>query len=368
MRLKMAATHVPFHPVRWALCAFAAIPIALAAAVVFAGLKQNREAVQSIRAVLRCTLIAECAIVLSLGIWGAIYERRSQARDRRMYPPPGQLVDIGGESLHIYCTGQGSPTVVLEHGLDGSYLDWRQVQPDIAQFTRVCSYDRAGYGYSDRSGKARVPSMMVEELHALLTNAGEKPPFIIVGHSMGAFDALMYAHRYPDSIAALVLVDGSHPDERLPFPWQEKIELRFLQFSSYFGLPRWRKWCAGGDENLRAQRAAVYCKPRVFSTHYQQWSAFPEAAAEIRNLPKSLTLPIVVISRDPKLARDAAQEQHWTESQRKLLELSPHSVQTIALDSGHDVPGKRPDIIVDAVRRLLEQLAQSGAAKISHSD
>jgi pimeloyl-ACP methyl ester carboxylesterase len=202
---------------------------------------------------------------------------------------------------------------------------------------------------------------MVEELHTLLSNRGEHPPFIMVGHSMGAFDALMYAHRYPHEVAAVVLVDGSHANDSLPFPWKQKLELRFLQFTVPFGLPRWRGWCDGRDEVLRPLTAAVNCKSRVFRTHYEQWAAFPKAAAEIRDLPQSLTCPLAVISRDPQRGRNALAEQHWAELQKRLLQWSPNSTQVIADGSGHGIPVQRPDIIVEVVRKLAEETGKPGS-------
>ncbi len=350
-----SSIHNSFHPVRWAGTVLVAIPVFLLVAAVLASWTQNREMGHWLRQALRYALVTEFSIVAILAIWGAIYERRSQARDLRLYPPPGRLVDVGGYRLHLYCTGQGQPTVVLEHGLDGSYLAWRLVQPQIAAFTRVCSYDRAGYGWSHPSPRPRVPSAMVDELHTMLKNAGEKPPFIVVGHSMGSFDAVMYAHRYPDEVAALVLVDGSHPDEPLPFRWNQKMWLRFLQLTAPFGLPRWRRWCAAGDEPLASLKAAVNCKARVFHTHYQQWLAFPSAAAQVLNLKNSLTLPLIIISRDPARGRNSSAEQRWSQFQKKLLLLSPNSEQVIAQGSGHSVPLQRPDIIVEVVRRLIER-------------
>ena len=110
---------------------------------------------------------------------------------------PGQLVDVGGYKMHIDCTGQGSPTVILESGLGDTYISWHKVQPQIAQFARVCSYDRAGLGYSDSSPRPRTSRIFAEELHTLLHNAGiSGPPYILVGHSMGGFDVRLYASLY----------------------------------------------------------------------------------------------------------------------------------------------------------------------------
>jgi pimeloyl-ACP methyl ester carboxylesterase len=243
--------------------------------------------------------------------------------------------------------------------LDGSYLDWRKVQPEIAPFARVCSYDRAGYGWSDRSPKPRVPSVIAEELHSLLEKAGERPPFILVGHSMGAFNVLMFAHRYPQQVAALVLVDGSHPDESLRFAWKQKLSLRFLQFTMPFGLPRLRKWCAGRDPALQGLRAAVNCKAKVVQTHYQQWETFPAARAEMRNIVTPLGIPLVVISRDLAMGGNKAGEQRWAQLQKRLLQLSSNSSQVVAQGSGHDIPVQRPDVIIETVRRLIEQTRRS---------
>jgi len=343
-----------FHPIRWATIILVAAPLLLfVASLVVSAL--HRESAQSVRSWLRYTILTETSIVFALAVCGLIYERAAEAQDLRLYAPPGNLIDLGGYRLHLYCTGQGSPTVILEHGLDGSYLDWRKVQPEIASFVRVCSYDRAGYGWSDRSPNPRVPSAMVEELHRLLTQADQHPPYIMVGHSMGAFNALMFAHRYPDEIAAIVLVDGSHPDESLRFPWKQRLSLRFLQFATPFGLPRLRKWCAGRDPELQGLRTAVNCKARVFRTHYDQWNSFDSAAAEIRTIKTPLDIPLVVISRDPSIGRGSAGEQRWTQLQKELMQFSSDSTQIVALGSGHDIPGKRPDVIVDAVRRIVGQ-------------
>lgn len=194
---------------------------------------------------------------------------------------------------------------------------------------------------------------MAQELHSLLIKAGEQPPFVLVGHSMGAFNVLMFAHRYPDEVSALVLVDGSHPEESLPFPWKQKVSLRFLQFTMPFGLPRLRKWCAGREPDLQAVRAAVNCKARVFRTHYEQWSAFPAAAAEMREIKEPLKIPLVVISRDPAVGRRPAGEQRWAQLQQALLQFSSNSTQMVATGSGHAIPGQRPDVVVEAVRRLI---------------
>ncbi|HKS71577.1 MAG TPA: alpha/beta hydrolase [Terriglobales bacterium] len=307
---------------------------------------------------LRYVLFAEFGFFVIIATIGAAYESASARRDRETYHPPGKLIDIGGYRLHLNCSGQGSPTVVLDFGLDGSYLDWYRVQPEVARFTRVCSYDRAGYGWSDTTSKPRLPSILAEELHTLLAAAGEKPPYILVGHSMGSFNALMFAHHYRAEVMGLVLVDGAHPDELLPFYFDKRLWLRLMQFTMPFGLPRWRGWCGSGPQEIAGMKQAIGCQAHVYATHYAQWATFPGAADEVRPLQNFGNLPLVVISRDPDRSKDdddvwGKREQHWSGLQKRLLELSTNSTQIIATGSGHSIPMQRPDVIVDAVKKLI---------------
>src|SRR5579859_8285070 len=167
---------------------------------------------------LRRIVLGILLLVLFLAGAGFLYENISEARDRRFNPMPGKLINVDGRKMHINCTGEGSPTVILDSGLGDSYISWHKVQPEIAKFTRVCSYDRAGVGYSDPSNEPRTSQVIAEQLHALLQAAQIPPPFVLVGHSMGGYDVRLYASLYPNDVAGMVLVDASHPDQenRLP--------------------------------------------------------------------------------------------------------------------------------------------------------
>src|SRR5512141_2340019 len=125
------------------------------------------------------------AVLLVLLIAGAVYESLSEAADARAYPPPGKMVDVGGYRLHLNCTGAGSPTVVIDTGWGDWSASWSQVQLSVATATRVCTYDRAGYGWSDAGPLPRTAQQFVKELHTLLTNANIAGPYVLVGHSLG---------------------------------------------------------------------------------------------------------------------------------------------------------------------------------------
>ncbi|HTE90494.1 MAG TPA: alpha/beta hydrolase [Terriglobales bacterium] len=326
-----------------------------------AAITAHHDASRNIFRAFRYVLGAEVLFVVAMAAAGAVYQVISARREQRLYPPPGQLVDIGGYRLHLYCSGEGGPTVILDYGRVGSYLDWYYVRPQVARFTRVCSYDRGGYGWSDPSPKPRLPSVMAEELHTLLAKAGERPPYVLVGHSFGSFDVLMYAHKYGQEVTGIVLVDGAHPDERLPFHWRDKLWLRAMQFTAPFGLPRWRRWCGGGPAEIAPIRTAIFCRSHVYRTDYDQWAAFPQSADEVRELGSLGNLPLHVISRDPDRRPGSedpaysAGEQHWLKLQQELVQLSTNATHTIATGSGHDVMTDKPDVVVEAIQQTVEK-------------
>lgn len=133
----------------------------------------------------------------------------SFAQLRAQSHPPSERVPLeGGRHLTLYCTGTGSPLVVLESGYGSDSLTWRRVQPLLAKHTRVCSYDRAGERFSDPGPYPRDLNAMVTDLHALSSEAHFSKPFVLVGHSMGGMTALLYAARYQVDVAALVLLDS----------------------------------------------------------------------------------------------------------------------------------------------------------------
>src|SRR5712692_3061456 len=128
-------------------------------------------------------------------------------------PPPGQLIGLGGWRLHLHCAGKASasrPTVILEAGAGDFSVDWSLVQPGVAGFARVCSYDRAGSGWSDLGPRPRTLHQIVWELHTLLEKAGVRAPYVLVGHSYGGILVRLYAATYPSDVAGVVLDDSGH--------------------------------------------------------------------------------------------------------------------------------------------------------------
>lgn len=305
------------------------------------------------------------AVILLGAAAGLLYENTSEIRDRRFNPMPGKLISVGGRKMHIDCTGEGSPTVILDSGLGDSYVSWRKVQPQIAKFVQVCSYDRAGLGYSDPSTEPRTSEVIAKEWHALLQAAAVPPPYIVVGHSMGGYDVRLFASIYRSEVAGMVLVDASHPDQDKRFPpelkkldasWEREAEL--LSYAAPFGIPR----ILGTCDEVPLVRAAE-CNWRSARENVAELKAFPTSAAQTAATPALGDLPLAVLSHDPDkpssdLPPDLAKpvNAEWEEMQEELAHLSTHGTQSIARNSAHYIQIDRPDVVIDAVRNMVEQV------------
>ena len=312
----------------------------------------------------RRVLLGSLGFGLILAVAGAIYESLAETRDRRSNPMPGKFLDVDGSRMHLDCEGAGTPVVILESGLGDSYISWRKVQPQVAQFTRVCSYDRSGLGYSDSVSRPRTSRVIAGELHALLHAAGIAAPYVLAGHSMGGYDVRLYASFYRDEVAGMVLVDSSHPDQESRFPLELKNmegtwlrEAEFLEYSMPFGIPRLLGLC---DEEPE-QRAAE-CNLHTAREGVAELKAFAENASQVTGTGSLGDMPLVVLSHDPDkpsadLSADLAKSTNdaWEKMQEELAHLSTRGTQTIAKNSGHYIQLDRPELVIDAVRGVVDQ-------------
>lgn len=321
--------------------------------------------------VFRRILIGAVVLLLVVLAAGFLYENVSEARDRRFNPVTGRLIDVGGHKMHIDCRGDANPTVVLDSGLGDSYISWRNVQPQIAKFARVCSYDRAGLGYSEPSPRPRTSRVIAEELHALLQSAGIAPAYVLVGHSMGGYDVRLYASLYPNEVAGLVLVDSSHPDQENRFPtelkgmegsWQREAE--FLAYTMPFGIPRILGFC---DEDP-PQRAAE-CNYRSAREAVAELKMFPESASQAAATGPFGDIPLIVLSHDPdkpssELPPEVAKptNEAWEKMQEDLAHLSTRGTQSIAKGSSHYIQSDRPEVVIEAIRTVVDQVRGTSVA------
>jgi pimeloyl-ACP methyl ester carboxylesterase len=264
---------------------------------------------------------------------------------------PTTLIDVGGSRLAIACVGSGSPTVVLDAGMGDTSEVWHQVQGAVSQFTRVCSYDRAGRGQSDPGKRPRTSQTIISELHTLLTCARIPGPYVLVGHSFGGFNARLYASQYPEEVVGLVLVDSANPH----------LDLVAL-------LP-----AEAPEENQGVRQARLVLTQETQGTDNPEGIDPVESAAQVRSVASLGALPLVVLTHTsdrwidmlvkafPGFPRELATrlEQAWQEQQRQLLPLSSRSQQMIAAHSGHDIHLEEPELVVNAIRSVVE-LARRG--------
>jgi pimeloyl-ACP methyl ester carboxylesterase len=325
---------------------------------------------------------AALLVVLLLGA-GYAYQRLTTAVDFRRFPAPGQLVDVGGYRLHIFCLGEGSPTVIVDAGLGDFSNSWGLVQREIAGFTRICTYDRAGYGWSDPPGPGpRTSRQIAGELHALLEQAGIAGPYVLVGHSFGGLNVRLYASLYPAEVAGVVLVDASHEDQltRMPAAYtqlerQSAGTLRLVELAAQFGLLRLWGAAAGAQAlpiNMQGLPAAAQAVELAFMAHPAglaaargEFQAFEESCAQVRAAGDLGDRPLVVLTAGNSFDIEALQElglpadfpfAQLQAMQNELAALSTHSTHLVAEGSGHAIHLEQPDWVVTAIREVVEKI------------
>lgn len=336
--------------------------------------------------VVRWLLFIVVGLAVCAAIAGAVYQTIGNWRDARRFPQQGRLVNLGPQfantNLNIDCSGQaspGSPTVILDSGLGVPAVGWKLVQPEIAKFTRVCSYDRAGYGWSSPGPMPRTSSEIAKELHALLSAAGEKPPYILVAHSFGGYNVRVYTGMYPAEVAALVLVDTSHEDQvsRMPRSLKEFQQSQTKELESqrklfpvllFFGVARWsmgREYDSRLPHDFQDEIRYLQLQPKFLDATGGEFRSFEESAQEVHAAGTLGDRPLVVLTAgknpDMKLLPKtiSAKEMEdfhemWVKDlQVQEAHLSSRGKQVLVEDSTHMIPFERPDTVVSATREVF---------------
>jgi len=289
------------------------------------------------------------AFLIGAALSGATYQWLATRKELAATPPPGRLVDIGGYRLHLWCTGDGAPAVILDNGLGGTSAGWGFVQPEVARFTRVCSYDRAGMGYSDPGPSPRTARRIASELAELVARSGIARPVVLVGASIAGFDVRVFASDHPERTAGLVLVDASHEDDVHEVPRMA----RFVPLLSTIGVLR--LFGPSFDQNIESLAPSVrqFAQATRFRAAGYQAAAdeiihIRESAEEVRSSRRKLTIPVLVITG----ARGA--DENWRRLQQDQASLSERGCLIIAQQSGHVVAIDQPEVVVDAIRIVVE--------------
>ena len=284
----------------------------------------------------RRTLLVLAILLAALLLCGATYQFFANVSDAHRFPQQGRSVALGAAfanlSLNLDCSGTSSPapTVILDSGLGVPAVGWKFVQQQVAKFARVCSYDRAGYGWSTAGPMPRTSLQIAKELHALLAAAGEKPPYVLVGHSFGGYNVRVFAGQYPAEVAAMVLVDASHEDQlqRMPPSMQAfsakqadsiKWQSRLAPLLVYSGFAR----LTGGDNDpsmpAEFQRELQYLQlqPKFIDAAVSETLFFSQSAGQVRAAGTLADRPLIVLTAgkdpDPKVLPKGLSAQDFTD-------------------------------------------------------
>lgn len=308
---------------------------------------------------------------------------------------PNRLVDIGGgRKMNLHCTGRGSPTVIFEAGLDDQSRAWATVQPAIAKQTRACSYDRAGFGFSDLSHRDGNGANAVDDLHHLLTAASVKPPYVLVGHSMGGMYVRQYADAYLSEVVGMVLVDPVSEEQGPRYfkldPTMHAQNDAFVESIRTDCLPaaikgfdpesELFKKCVGvpdphfSDAFNRAWLANT-ARPERFQAELSEWhNVFTTSSDQARASKRSFgDMPLIVLTRAP-FPRGAKETQEvrdtknhlWMELHNNLARLSSGGVNEVVPGAGHFIQLDRPSAVISAIQRVIT--AAAGTSAKANSD
>lgn len=305
----------------------------------------------------RIALRAIGLLLVLLLVAGFGYERLARAGDAERFPPPGELVDVDGHRLHLLCSGAGSPTVVLEAGLRESALGWAVIQRQLAATTRVCSYDRAGMAWSEPDADPPTAAHSAEQLHALLAQAGEPGPYLLVGHSIGAMVVRVFADAYPTEMAGLVLIDPTNEEALIAAgdPAPVIITTRLQGLLAELGVVRlFGRSIVPGSVGAMPPPEVLDAVPVLYGapsqgTAVRELEASVESAMSVRESVSADAwggLPVVVISSADSSAAD--QPHHAT-----LAAMSTRGIHVVAESGGHYVHYDDPELVIEAVRGLL---------------
>jgi pimeloyl-ACP methyl ester carboxylesterase len=314
-------------------------------------------------------VMALFALLILTALVGAVYQFAESKVDIAKHPAPGRLVDVGGYRLHLFCMGRGSPTVIFEAGLADDSLTWSAVQPTIAKTTRTCSYDRAGYGWSDSGPGTRDATTIAEELHTLLKNADVNGPLILVGHSVGGMYVREYAALYRPEVNGMVLVDSSVPYQyKRMDPAIERGNDEFLRKQGYFedtmpfGWPRLSGWCDHWPAAERELRRTTECKLEPWRTHLREYRAFDENSAEVLQTGSLGNIPLIVLTAGKTTINDPPNS--FGAMQKELVNLSTRGSQ-VFVEGGHGIQVEHPDAVIDAVLKVIAEVKHPPGDKAS---
>jgi pimeloyl-ACP methyl ester carboxylesterase len=340
-------------------------------------------------------LLAWClGLALLCALLGIIYQTFGTRRDNKIYPHPGRLVDLGTHRLHVLESGTGSPTIVLEAGLMSTVLSWSGLQRELARRYRVVSYDRAGLGWSDLGPMPRTADRIVDELHAMLERAAIPPPYVLVGHSFGGLTMPLFAARFPEEVAGMVLVDPVAPAEwNPPSEHDRKLTrigakvcrraallsrigvLRFVAFLLTSGVKKpagylvrlisrgspadsgsvSSPWFLALPANEKDMAAVFWVQQKFALTIASQLENLPASASRAGELDNFCDKPVMILSA-------GTAPEHRRKEHAAMARRLPLGDYVLAGNSDHWIMQVDPDLVISAIGKVVKYSQNSQAA------
>jgi len=321
--------------------------------------------------ILRAILVIVLSLLIVVMITGLVYEQVGRMQAHKKYAAAATFADINGYKMHYTASGNSKPTVVFEAGLDaGGSLAWYKVQPEIARFASTFLYDREGEFLSENSHKPKTGYQMATDLHALLKKTGHNGPYILVGHSMAGIILRSFVAKYHDEVAGVVFVDASHPMQvkrfakypalsfNAPPEWLVRLECDF-GFTRLFYHEDYPSTKSTDSVNIINNAFTAETMPAVV----EELNAFSPMADSAAAMPGFGNIPLIVLTGTSKKREteftDAKTGKEfmkiWMELQNDHLKLSTNSTHILATKSGHYIQIDEPELVIDAVCRLVNK-------------
>ncbi|WP_440111579.1 alpha/beta fold hydrolase [Paenibacillus sp. QZ-Y1] len=297
---------------------------------------------------------------------GTAYEAYQSAKDMKTYTPPGKFYEVSGRNMHLYTTGRGDATVVLASGwgTPNPYVDFSSLYDKLKSQVKIAVYDRFGYGYSDYTDQPRDIDTMAEEIHQLLRTSGQRPPYIMVGHSLGSLETLRYAQMYPDEVVGMIMIDGGSPE------YYSTVEMGKSEW--YFDSARFLVKTGIARTLLHSDRmmASLVIDPDQVTEPMKKAAtistlkhAYNEnMMEEIRNAKmnaacvldhkKEFSFPISILTASSEKPDESSRA--WQADQAEFASWSRQGTQRTVLNAKHDIHNSQPDIVAAEILKMVK--------------
>ncbi|HWZ75165.1 MAG TPA: alpha/beta hydrolase [Candidatus Sulfotelmatobacter sp.] len=328
------------------------------------------------------SFILGTSLVVAVVCFGAVYQAIASHFDSNSFPPPGRRIDVGGYRLHLYCQGRGNPIIVVNPGVGVWSLQWSKIQGALAQDTRICTYDRGGYGWSDSGVSTPTASQAADELHVLLEKAVEHGPYVLVGESYGGYVTRLFVEKYRRDVAAVVLVESAHERQWDELPRAKALALQAQQqlrvgiWLSRIGFFRLLPMDRGEDLSPAVRRAfvATQARTQTFAAFHNEMRGAFASAQQAGETHSFGDLPLVVVSAGRSFDKffpagekeTGPMNEKWMRLQDELTMLSTNSVRMVSETATHGIAREQPEFVIAAIRKAL-QLAVAHQTQIGYS-